>query len=302
MVTPVPFSLAGAPGGLSTFGGGAASVGGLGSILSAVGGPVGMAVGSGLLTGFQAIQAGQARQQDYLNQVAQQKASAEFAQWTASNQARTQDLNNQYRFYQEQVNYGQELAYAGQLRNFELSKAINQAEVVARTRASAGASYAQNSQALADAFAQQSMADAISMMQYKQQALRQQASVTASGREGLNVDRYIVDYARQVGDMETMRQMNEQFRERQYTREQAGQIANYLNQYNSQQLYEQQDVLDPIAPFPPLATLVNPAGPSFTGGAPSATTSFLGSALSATQAGLNTYNSLAKYTNSGRRD
>jgi len=261
--------------------------------------PLAMALGQGALSLGQGLLAGQARQQDYLNQVAQQKASAEFAQWTASNQAKTQDLNNQYRFYQEQVNYGQELAYAGQLRNFELSKAINQAEVVARTRSSAGASFAQNSQALADAFAQQSMADAISMMQYKQQALRQQASLTASGREGLNVDRYIVDYARQVGDMETMKQMNAQFRERQYTREQAGQIATYLNRYNSQQLYEQQDVLDPIAPFPPLATLVNPAGPSFTGAAPSAATSFLGSALNAAQAGLNTYNSLTPYTNSG---
>ena len=263
--------------------------------------PLAMGIGQGLLTGFQGLLGGQARQQDYLNQVEQQKASAEFAQWTAANQARTQNLNNDYGYWQQQIAYGQDLAYAGQLRNFELSKAINQAEVVARTRASAGAQFSQNSQALADAFAQQSMSDAISMMQYKQQALRQQASLTASGREGLNVDRYIVDYARQVGDMEAMRQMNEKFRSRQYTREQAGQISQYLNQYNSQQLYEQQDVWDPIAPYPPLATLVNPAGPSFTGAAPSAASSFLGSALSATQAGLNTYNSLQKYTNSGRQ-
>ena len=264
--------------------------------------PLMMAGGQAALSLGQGLLAGQAKQQDYINQVAQQKASDEFARWTAGRQAEQQDLNNQYRFWQEQVNYGQELAYAGQLRNFELSKAINQAELVGRTRASAGASYAQNSQALADAFAQQSMADAVSMMQYKQQALRAQASVTASGREGLNVDRYIVDYARQVGDMEAMRQMNEKFRNRQYTRQQAGQIATYLNQYNSQQLYEEQDVLDPIAPFPPLATLVNPAGPSFTGSAPSAGTAFLGAALNATQAGLNTYNTLKPYTNSGGRE
>ena len=263
--------------------------------------PMMLAGGQAVLSGVQGFLGYQAKQQDYLNQRAQQKASAEFAQWTASNQARTQDLNNQYSYWQAQINHGQELAYAGQMRSFELSKAINQAEVVSRTRASAGSNYEQNSAALADAFAQQSMADAISMMQYKQQALRQQASVTASGREGLNVDRYIVDYARQVGDMETMRQLNEGFRERQFTRDQAGQIANYLNQYNSQQLYEAQDVLDPIAPFPPLATLVNPAGPSFTGAAPSAGSAFLGTAINAANNALGTYNMAKSWTNSGRR-
>ena len=48
------------------------------------------------------------------------------------------------------------------------------------------------------------------------------------------------DYARQVGDMATMQQLNQQFRDRQFTRESAGQIATYLNRYNSQQLYEEQ--------------------------------------------------------------
>ena len=264
--------------------------------------PLLLAGGSAALSLGQSFLGYQAKRQDYVNQIAQQKASDEFAAWTASNQARTQDLNNNYSFYQQQVNYGQELAYAGSLRNFELAKSINQAELVARTRASAGANYAQQSQAVADAYAQQSTADAISLMQYKQQALRAQASVTAAGREGLNVDRYIIDYARQMGDMETMRQMNERFRNRQYTREQAGQIANYLNQYNSQQLYEEQDVFDPIAPFPPLATLVNPAGPSFTGSAPSAGTAFLGAAINATTTGMDTYGIAKSWTNSGKRD
>jgi hypothetical protein len=249
------------------------------------------------LSAFQGFLGYQAKQQDYLNQRAYQKASAEFSQWTASTQAKQQDLNNRYSFWQSKINTGQELAYAGQLRNFELSKAINQAEVVSRTRASAGANFAQSSAALSDAFAQQSMADAISMMQYKQQALRQQASVTASGREGLNVDRYIVDYARQVGDMETMRQLNQGFRSRQFTRDQAGQIATYLNQYNSQQLYEAQDVLDPIQPFPPLATLVNPAGPSMTGGAPSAGAAFLGTAINATNNAIGTYGAVQNIMN-----
>ena len=264
--------------------------------------PTTLALGQGALSLFQGMQGYQAQKQDYLNQVAQQKASDEFAGWTASNQARTQDLNNSYAYWQQQINYGQELNYAAQVRNFELSKSIQQAEVVFRTRASAGADYALGSQALTDAFAQQSMADALSAMQYQQQALRSAASAIAAMGEGQSVDRYMNDYARQVGDMNTMRSLNEKFRERQFTREQAGQVAQYLNRYNSQQLYEAQQVNDPIAPFAPLPTLVNPAGPSFTGSAPSATTAFLGSALNATVSGMNTYGSLSKYTNSGKSD
>ena len=259
-----------------------------------------MALGSAAITGVQGFLGHQAKSQDYVNNLATQKASDEFAGWTANNQARTANLNNSYNYWQQQINYGQDLAYAHQARNFELAKAINQAELVARTRASAGASYAQESQALVDKFSQQSMADAISLMQYKQQALRSAASVTAAGREGASVDRYINDYARQVGDMATMQQLNQQFRDRQFTRESAGQIATYLNRYNSQQLYEEQQVLDPIAPFPPLATLINPAGPSFTGAAPSAGTAFLGTALNMTQSGMNTYASLGGFANSGK--
>jgi hypothetical protein len=242
-----------------------------------------------------------AKQQEHANNLARQKASDEFAAWSASNQARTADLNNSYAYWQQKINYGQELAYANQARNYELSKSINQAELVARVRASAGASYASESQALVDNFSQQSMADAVSLMQYKQQALRSAASVTAAGQEGANVDRYVNDYARQVGDMTTMQQLNQQFRDRQFTRESAGQIATYLNRYNSQQLYEEQQVFDPIAPFPPLATLVNPAGPSFTGAAPNAGTAFLGSALGAVSAGMSTYTSLSGIANSGNK-
>ena len=252
----------------------------------------GLAVGQGIL-GYQAK-----RQQHVIN-VARQKASDEFAQWTASNQARTADLNNSYNYWQQQINHGQDLAYANQLRNFELAKSINQAEVVARTRASAGASFAQEAAALVDGFQQQSMQDAVSLMQYKQQALRSAASFAASGQEGASVDRYINDYARQVGDMATMQSLNAQFRERQFTREAAGQVATYLNRYNSQQLYEEQQINDPIAPFPPLATLVNPAGPSFTGAAPSAGAAFLGTALNMAQAGMSTYASMGGFANSG---
>ena len=101
--------------------------------------------------------------------------------------------------------------------------------------------------------------------------------------------------------MASLQMMNQKFRDRQYTRDQAGNISQYLNQYNSQQLYAMQDIQDPIAPFAPLPTLVNPAGPSFVGAAPSASTAFLGSALGAVGAGINTATALKKYTNSGKR-
>ena len=100
--------------------------------------PTTLALGQGVLSLGQGLLGNQASQQDYVNQRALQKASDEFAGWSAGMQAQTADLNNQYSYWQQQINYGQELAYTNQLRNFELSKAINQAEVVARTRASAG--------------------------------------------------------------------------------------------------------------------------------------------------------------------
>ena len=266
--------------------------------------PTVLSIGSGLLGArneeWKAEQQYQAQRQDYLNQVGQQKASDQFARWTASRTASQQDTNNNYSYWQQQVNYGQELAYTSQLRNFELSKVINQAEVVARTRASAMADYSNQSGALVEGLAQQSMADAVSLMQYKQQALRSQASAAAGMNEGMNVDRYINDYARQAGDMEAMRQLNAQFREQQFTRQQASQVANYLNQYNSQQLYEMQEIMDPIEPFPPLPTLVNPGGPSFMGQGPIRNNSFFSSAMAGVNAGMKTYGVLSQFTNSGK--
>ena len=114
--------------------------------------PLMMAGGQFGLSMLQGFLGNQAKQQEYVNQRAQQRASEEFARWTASNQARTADLNSSYSFYQEQVNYGQDLAYASQMRQYELAKSINQAEVVARTRTSAMADYSQQSSAIADAF------------------------------------------------------------------------------------------------------------------------------------------------------
>jgi hypothetical protein len=108
-------------------------------------------------------------------------------------------------------------------------------------------------------------------------------------QEGRSVDRIVNDYARQQGDYETLQQINQGIRTRQYSREQAGQVAQYLNRWNSQQFYEEQPYIDPIAPFAPLPTLLMPPPPSMTGAAPSGAASALniGTALlSGVQSGM----------------
>ena len=65
-------------------------------------------------------------------------------------------------------------------------------------------------------------------------------------------------------------EINQKLRTRQYNREQAGQVAQYLNRWNSQQFYEDQPYIDPIPPFAPLPTLLAPPPPSMTGSGPSA--------------------------------
>lgn len=262
--------------------------------------PLTGALVTGGLSLFQGMLGYNARRQDYLNQVAYKKASDKFASWQAGMQAKQSNLNNQYQYWAQTVNHGQELAYVNQMRNWELSKSIISAEEVARARSSSMAEYATNSQAIAEGLAQQAAADAISMMQYKQQAMKMMASAQGL-QEGASSERIINDYARQLGDMQAMQAINEGFRNNQYSREQAGLIANYLNQYNSQQLYQQQEFQDPIPPFAPLPTLVGPAGPSMVGAAPSATSAFIGAGLGAIQTGLGTYSTLKSYTSSGKR-
>ena len=58
--------------------------------------PLVLAAGSGALNFGMGMFGSQAKQQDYLNQQAQRKASAEFASWSASQQQQQTDLNNQY--------------------------------------------------------------------------------------------------------------------------------------------------------------------------------------------------------------
>ena len=253
---------------------------------------VGFGIVSGGLNFLSGIANYQAQRQDYVNKLAYKKASDEFASWSARQQAAQTDINNQYKFWGEKVNYGQSLAYTNSLRNYELSKAIVSAEEVARVRSSAGADFISTSDAFAQGFQQEAMADAVALFQYNVQALKARSAIAAGATEGPSVDRLMNDYARQVGDFTTLKRINDGFKESQYTRQQAGAISQYINQYNSQQFYQQQDYVDPIPPFAPLPTLIGPAGPSMVGSGPSAGAAILGSVASGVSAGLSTYGAL----------
>jgi hypothetical protein len=253
--------------------------------------------GLGLL---QSGAASSAAAQQYQDQLAFQKASDKFARWQAGMTARLQNANNQYAYWQQTFQYNQGLAYTNSLRNFELVKAINQAEVVGRTRAAAGADAALQGQGLSEAIREQATADAMALYQYKVQAAKFGATVAAGDQEGATIDRLINDYARQSGDYQAIQQINATYRDRQYTRQQAALMADYLSKYNSQQFYQRQEYQDPIAPLPPLPTMIMPPGPSMTAGAPGGGLTGALNAGSALMGGVSGYLSawqgLQKYT------
>ena len=222
--------------------------------------------GMGILQGFTGAQA---QKQDYANQVAFQKVNGAFASWQAGFNAKATDANNQFQYWQQTVNYNQQLAYTNAQRNVELLKSVRQAEVVGKTRAAAGASYVQDSDALSQQMSEASMQEAVASQQYKWRVMQSSSAVQAMAMEGNSVDRLVNDYARQQGDYETLQNINEKIRTRQYSREQAGQVAQYLSRWNSQSFYDEQTFFDPIAPFAPLPTLIQPPPPSMTGGKPS---------------------------------
>ena len=174
-----------------------------------------------------------------------------------------------------------------QIRAVEFAKEAQQAETVFETRASAMADYANQSQAMAAQMQERGMAEAVAVQQYRYRALQASASYQASGQEGQSMDRYVNNYAKQAGDYASLKQIEAGLREGQYTRAQQGKISEYLTRYNSQQFYERQPYMDPIAPFPPLPTLVAPAGPTMRGAAPRSGVSPLQIA-SAGLGGLNT--------------
>lgn len=241
--------------------------------------------------------------QNYKDQLAFQKASDAYAKWSAKINASIANTQGQYRYWAETVNYNSNLNYVNQLRNFELTKAYRQADVVRQTRASAMVDYSSQAQALSEGIREQAAQDAIAAYQYSHQAMKAQASVAASGQEGASVDRLVNDYARQLGDFEALQAINQNFRNRQYTREQASAVAGYLSKYNSQQFYEAQPLQDPIRPFAPLPTLVMPQPPSMTGAGPSqaaANISIGNALLGGVNTGLSVWQGLQKYTSGGK--
>jgi hypothetical protein len=254
------------------------------------------------IAGAQAEKAGQ--EQAYRDAKRFQRVSDKYARWSAKINARIANTQSKYRYWGELVNYNQNLSYVNQLRNFELVKAYEQAKVVRRTRTSAMADFVLQAQALSDGLQEQAAQDAISVYQYSHQAMKAQSQVVATGMEGASVDRLVNDYSRQLGDFEALQQINRNFRERQYTREQAGLIAGYLSQYNSQQFYKPQPFQDPVRPFAPLPTLVMPQPPSMTGAGPSqlASNISMGNAvLGGINTGLSVWQGLQQFTSSGKQ-
>lgn len=272
-----------------SFSGGPAPTPGLGSLVgSALGGPVGMAMG-GLTFGLELLQnnaANKAKQQDYVNQTAFQDATTQFNSWQAGMNAQRSDLNQQYKYWGDTVRYNQNFSYTQQLRAVEYAKEAAQAEVVLNTRSSAAADFSNQSSALAAQLQERAMTEAVAVQQYRYRALQGSAAYQASGQEGNSMDRFVRNFDRQAGDFAALKQVEAGLRENQYTRAQQGLVATYLSRYNSQQLYVRQPFMDPIAPFAPLPTLITPAGPSMRGAAPSSN-SFLQSTTAAL-GGLNT--------------
>lgn len=239
------------------------------------------------------------QKQNYKDALKYQKVSDKYARWNAKINARVSNTAAKYKYFTDLVAYNQDKSYVNQLRNYELVKAINQAKVVRETRTSAMSDFALQSQALNEGIREQAAADAVSYYQYVQQGIRARSAVLANETEGASADRIYRDYDRQIGDMQTLQQINQKFRERQYTREQAGQIAQYISRYNSQQFYTQQPYQDPIKPFAPLPTLVMPQPPSMTGAGPSAAAANINMAssiLGGLNTAMSTYSMLGKYT------
>ena len=211
----------------------------------------------------------QAQQQKYISDLAFQNANNRFSIWQAGFNAKVQDANKQYQFWQETFNYNQERIFTNSQRNVELMKAAEQARIVMETRVNAGTAFVNDSQAISDAYQEAEMQSAVAQQQYQWRALQARASVQALNQEGNSVDRIVNDYAAQLGDQITLDAISSDIRERQYSRTQAAQVTQYLSRWNSQTFYNEQQFMDPIAPFAPLPTLITPPPPSRTGAPPS---------------------------------
>ena len=257
----------------------------------------GLAVAQTGLSLFGASAEKAAKKQDYLNQTAYQDATSQFNQWQAGQNRKLSDANSQYKYWADTVQYNQSLAYTNQLRTFELAKEIAQAERVGQTRAAAAGSFVVNAEALQQQMAEQGMQEAVAMQQYQYRMLQQSASFQAGNQEGQTADRFVRDTARQMGDYQTLMTINQGLKNRQYRREQLGQVTEYLNQYNSQDFYQAQQYMDPIAPFAPLPSLMTPPPPSMRGAEPSGMSAMnVGTAV---LGGVNTYLSTSSKVKKG---
>lgn len=226
----------------------------------------GLNAGMGVLGGMAETAAAKQR---YVNDVAFQNANTEFARWQAGFNQRVTNANAEYNYWQETVNYNQNLAYSRSLENYERLKEIAQVDVVARTRAGAASNFVRTSEAINQSAAEASMSEAVAFQQYQVAALKARSRAMATEQEGATIDRLFNDYARQVGDYQAIQAINEGLRTRQYTREQAGAVAQYMSQYNSQSYYQAQPYMEPIAPFAPLPALLDAPAPTMTGSGPS---------------------------------
>ena len=238
-----------------------------------------------------------AARQKYADDLAFQNANNRFSVWQAGFNAKVQDANKQYQFWQETFNYNQERIFTNSQRNVELMREADQAEVVFENRVNSGAAYAEESAALSDQLREAEMASAVAQQQYTWRALSARSSVQALNVEGNSVDRIVNNYAFQLGDQLSLAAIESDMRERQYSRAQAGQVAQYLSRWNSQTFYEGQGFMDPIAPFAPLPTMITPPPPSRTGAPPSNAAFAMDVAtglLGGVSSGFNTYGSMKR--------
>lgn len=252
---------------------------------------LGIAGAQAVMGVIQGSTADKARQQDYLNQTAYSNATAQFNQWQAGMNQQMSSLNDQYKYWRDTVSYNQNLAYTSQLRNYEFAKELAQAQRVMEARTGAGANYVLQAEAIQQQLQERGMQEAVAMQQVMYRGLQASAAYQASAQEGQSMDRYVGNFARQVGDYKTLQTINQQFQNRQYRREQLAAVTTYLNQYNSQQFYEPTPYMDPVAPFPPLPSMVMASGPSMQGGGPTSTMAM--GAGTALLGGVNTYLSTA---------
>jgi len=169
---------------------------------------------------FQGIAQSKAQKQQYVNDTAFSNATAQFNQWQAGLNYQTQNLNNQYGYWRDTVNHNQQLAYTNQLRNYEFSKELAQAQRVIEARTGAGTQFIVSSEAIQQQMQERGMQEAVAMQQYQYRGLQASAAYQASAQEGATMDRYVANFARQVGDFNTLQSINQQFQGRQYKRDQ----------------------------------------------------------------------------------